>query len=115
MIQEVREIFSEGKIHRVIDSSISFSLLLLQSRGICNINHLDEEHTHRISIDLDDNAGVIDLFVTISGIPPLMDAMNESDTASNLTIDVIPSKLTDEDVNNYVSIKQDQIDDDQPQ
>lgn len=72
-------------------------------RGICNINHLDEERTHRMSIDLDDNAGVIDLFVTISGIAPMMEGMNESDTASNMTIDVIPSKLTEEDLKNYVS------------
>ena len=103
MIREFQEIFSEGRERST--SNRYHRLLFLVLRGICNINHLDEEHTHRISIDLDDNAGVIDLFVTISGITPMMEGMNESDTASNMTIDVIPSKLTEEDVKYYVSLK----------
>ncbi len=75
------------------------------SRGICNLNYLDEERTHKISVDLDDNAGVIDLFVTITGITPVPDVSNENETSSSLALDVIPSKLTEEDVENYVCIQ----------
>jgi hypothetical protein len=66
---------------------------------------LDEEQTHRISVDLDDNAGIIDLFVTITGIAPLQEGINENDTSSNIALDVIPSKLTDQDIEKYVCIK----------
>lgn len=69
------------------------------------MNHLDEERTHKISVDLDDNAGIIDLFVTITGIAPLLDISNESDTSSNLSLDVIPSKLTEEVIQEYVCRK----------
>ncbi len=75
------------------------------SRGICNLNYLDEERTHKISVDLDDNAGVIDLFVTITGITPVPDVSNENETSSSLALDVIPSKLTEEDMENYVCIQ----------
>ncbi len=67
---------------------------------------MDEERTHKISVDLDDNAGIIDLFVTITGITPLPEAINDSETASNAALDVIPSKLTDKDIENYVCIKE---------
>jgi len=66
---------------------------------------LEEERTHKISVDLDDNAGVIDLFVAITGITPLPEGTNDSETSSNIAFDVIPSKLTDEDIKNYVCIK----------
>jgi hypothetical protein len=79
--------------------------MILFSRGICYINHLDEERTHKISVDLDNNAGVIDLFVTITGITPVPDITNENETSSNIALDVIPSKLTKEDVENYVCIE----------
>ncbi len=67
---------------------------------------MDEERTHRLSIDLYDNAGVIDLFVTITGITPLAEASNDSETSSNIALDVIPSKLTEEDVEKYVCRKE---------
>ncbi|CAF1417032.1 unnamed protein product [Rotaria magnacalcarata] len=83
----------------VIDDTSSSGDLI--GRGCCNLTHLDEERTHKISLDLDDNAGVIDLFVTITGIAPLQDATNDSDTSSNVSLDVMPSKLTDEDMQYY--------------
>ncbi len=65
---------------------------------------MDEERTHKMAVDLDDNAGVVDLFITITGIAPLFEAINDSETSSNIALDVIPSKLTDEDIENYVCI-----------
>lgn len=65
---------------------------------------MDEEQTHQIAVDLDDNAGVIDLFLTITGIAPLSEAINDSEISSNIALDIIPSKLTDEDIENYVCI-----------
>ncbi|CAF1174131.1 unnamed protein product [Rotaria sp. Silwood1] len=70
-------------------------------RGICNLTHLDEERTHKILVDLDDNAGTVDLFVTITGIAPSQDVTNDSETSSNIALDIIPTKLTDEDIKNY--------------
>lgn len=67
--------------------------------------HLDEERTHRISVDLEDNVGVIDLFVTITGIAPVQELTNDIETSSNSSIDVLPSKITDEDIEYYVCIK----------
>jgi hypothetical protein len=72
------------------------------SRGICNLTHLDEECTHKLSVDLDDNAGVIDLFVTITGTTPLQEAANDGETASSVALDYIPTKLIDEDMQHYV-------------
>ena len=63
---------------------------------------MDEERTHRITVELSDNTGVIDLFVTITGITPLPEGLIDSETASNQSFDVIPSKLTREDIENYV-------------
>ncbi|CAF0731605.1 unnamed protein product [Rotaria sordida] len=73
----------------------------LIGRGICNLTHLDEERTHKISVDLDDNAGTIDLFVTITGITPSQDIANDSEIYSNTALDIIPTKLTDEDIEQY--------------
>lgn len=73
-------------------------------RGTCNLVHLDEERTHKISLDLDDNAGVIELFLTITGIAPLQDASNDVDSACNAPLESLPTKLTDEDIQNYVCI-----------
>jgi len=67
--------------------------------------HLDEERTHRISVDLEDNVGVIDLFVTITGIAPVQELTNDIET-SNSSIDILPSKITDEDIEYYVCIKE---------
>ena len=78
---------------------------VVRSRGICNLAHLAEEQTHRISVDLDDHAGVIDLFVTITGTNPTQEAANESDNSSNTVLDFIPSKLTDDDIERYVCIE----------
>ena len=66
--------------------------------------HLDEEKTHRLSIDLDEDAGTIDLFVTISGIAPIQETTNDSQTLSNIDLDVVPSKIRDEDIQHYVCI-----------
>jgi len=66
---------------------------------------LDEEQTHQIAVDLDDNAGVIDLFLTITGIAPLSEAINDSEISSNIALDIIPSKLTDKNIENFFFIK----------
>ena len=67
---------------------------------------MDEERTHKISVELDDNAGLIDLFVTITGITPSLELTNDSgETSSNISLDFIPSKLTDEDIQKYVCRK----------
>jgi hypothetical protein len=68
--------------------------------------HLDEERTHRVSVELDDNTGVIDLFVTITGTTPLQDVTSDVDSCLNLALEVIPSKLTEEDIQDYVRRKE---------
>ncbi|CAF2743898.1 unnamed protein product [Rotaria sp. Silwood2] len=70
-------------------------------RGICNLAHLDEERTHLIPVDLEDGAGIIDLFVTITGTTPLEEATNDGDSLANIALDFIPSKLSNEDIENY--------------
>ncbi|CAF0922999.1 unnamed protein product [Adineta steineri] len=70
-------------------------------RGICNLAHLDEEKTHRISVELENNTGFIDLFVTITGIAPIQELINDGETSSNGSIDVIQSKITDEEIEYY--------------
>jgi hypothetical protein len=67
------------------------------------LTHLDEERTHKVSVDLDDNSGTIDLFVTITGTTPSQEASNDGESANNAVLDVIPSKFTDEDLQRYVS------------
>lgn len=66
------------------------------------MTHLDEERTHKVSVDLDDKAGTIDLFVTITGTTPALEASNDGENSSSAVLDVIPSKLTDEDLQRYV-------------
>jgi hypothetical protein len=63
---------------------------------------LDEERTHRISVELEDGTGVIDLFVTITITTALQEATNDGDNSSQVALDVIPSRLTDEDIKRYV-------------
>ncbi|CAF1446188.1 unnamed protein product [Adineta ricciae] len=70
-------------------------------RGICNLSDLDEERTHRLLLDLDDNAGVIELFVTISGIAPAQELSNEAETLSTTSMDILPSRITDEEIEHY--------------
>jgi hypothetical protein len=74
-------------------------------RGVCNITHLTEERTHRIAVDLEDGAGTVDVFITITGTTPLQEATNDGDSSSNVALDYIPSKLTEEDINHYVCEK----------
>ena len=74
----------------------------LLSRGVCQLADLDEERTHRISVELEDGAGTIDLFVTITGTTPLQEATNDGESSTNVVLDVIPSKLTDEEIEHYV-------------
>ena len=71
-------------------------------RGICNLACLDEERTHQISIDLEDDAGILDIFVTITGTTPLQGAINTRESSANVAFDSIPSKLSDKDIKNYV-------------
>lgn len=66
---------------------------------------MNEEQTHRLSVDLDDNVGVIDLFVTISGITPCIDGLSETDSSVNISFDAPPSKITEEDTENYVRLE----------
>lgn len=80
--------------------------MIILCRGICNLAHLDEERTHKISVDLEDNVGVIDLFVTITGIAPVQEVINEAETASISSLDIISSKITNEDIAYYVCIKE---------
>ncbi|CAF1101576.1 unnamed protein product [Rotaria sordida] len=70
-------------------------------RGICNLAHLDEERTHLIPVDLEDGAGIIDLFVTITVTTALQEVTNDSESSTNVALDFIPSKLSDEDIEHY--------------
>jgi hypothetical protein len=63
---------------------------------------LDEERTHRISVDLEDNAGIIDLFVTITGTTPLQEATSDGDSTSNVVLENIPTRLSEADIEHYV-------------
>ncbi|CAF4892287.1 unnamed protein product, partial [Rotaria sp. Silwood2] len=74
----------------------------LIGRGFCNLAHLDEERTHFIPVDLEDGAGTIDLFVTITGTTSLQEATNDGESSVNVALDFIPSKLSDEDIKHYV-------------
>ena len=67
---------------------------------------MDEERTHKVSVDLEDNVGVIDLFVTITGIVPVQESINDAETSSNSSLDIVPSKITDGDIEYYVCIKE---------
>lgn len=64
---------------------------------------LDEERTHPISVELEENAGVIDLFVTITGTTPWTEPNNDGENSSNTSLEIIPSKLSEKDVEHYVS------------
>ena len=70
--------------------------------GICNVAHLDEEHTHRISVDLEDGAGVIDIFVTVTVTTALQKALSDGESSSQVALDSIPSRLTNEEIQHYV-------------
>ncbi len=74
-------------------------------RAILNLAHLDEERTHRRSVDLEDGTGVIDLFITITVTTALQEATNDGENAANVALDVIPSRLTEEDIRYYVRNK----------
>ncbi|CAF3927185.1 unnamed protein product [Adineta steineri] len=73
----------------------------LVGRGLCNIAHLDEERTHRIPVDLEDDAGVIELFVTITQTTALQEATSDGDSSTNVALESMPSKLTEKDINHY--------------
>lgn len=72
--------------------------------GICNLSHLEEERTHRLPVELEDGAGIIDIFVTITGTTPLQEATNYGESSANLALESMPSKLTDEEIRRYVRI-----------
>jgi hypothetical protein len=72
--------------------------------GTCNLAHLDEERTHRISVDLEDGAGVIDLFVTITITTALQEALSDGESSSQVALDSISSRLTDEEIQHYVRV-----------
>ncbi|CAF4545659.1 unnamed protein product, partial [Rotaria sp. Silwood2] len=73
----------------------------LIGRAICNLAHLDEERTHLIPVDLEDSAGTIDLFVTITRTTALQEATSDGESTSNVALDSIPSKLSDGDIEKY--------------
>ncbi len=73
------------------------------SSGICNVAHLDEERTHRISVDLEDGAGVIDIFVTVTITTALQKALSDGECSSQVALESIPSRLSDEEIQHYVS------------
>lgn len=74
-------------------------------RGFCNLTNLDEEKTHKISVDFDDHVAVIDVFITITGTAPSAESLNDGETSFNTTmtttIETVPSKLTEKDVERY--------------
>ncbi|CAF3277495.1 unnamed protein product [Rotaria socialis] len=70
-------------------------------RATCNLSHLAEEQTHKLPVELEDNAGTIDVFITITGTTPLQEATNDGDSSCNVALEYIPSKLTDEDIGRY--------------
>lgn len=74
-------------------------------RGICNLAHLEEERTHVIPVDLEDDAGTIDLFITITGTTPFQEATNDGESTANVVMDSMPSKLSNEDIQHYVRHK----------
>ena len=100
MISAVQEISSAGKTRLSLTPGVECSL----SRAVCQLAHLDEERTHRLSVDLEDGAGIIDIFVTITGTTPQQEATSEGDSANNVALDAIPSKLTPEEIQHYVRI-----------
>jgi len=63
---------------------------------------LDEERTHRISVELEDGTGIIDLFITITTTTTLQEATSDGDSSVNVALETIPSRLTDEDYKHYV-------------
>ena len=64
---------------------------------------MEEERTHRIPVDLEDGTGTIDIFVTITGTTPLQEATNDGESSANVALESIPSRLTKEDLDHYVS------------
>ncbi len=65
---------------------------------------MDEERTHRISVDLEDGAGVIDLFVTVTITTALQEALSDGESSSQVALDSISSRLTDEEIQHYVRV-----------
>lgn len=63
---------------------------------------MDEEKTHMIPLDLEDGAGIIDLFITITGTTPLQEATNDGENSANVALEHIPSQLSREDFQRYV-------------
>lgn len=65
---------------------------------------MDEERTHRIPVELEDNAGVVELFVTITVTTALQEVMSDGDSSSQIALESIPSRLTEEDIEHYVCV-----------
>lgn len=80
--------------------------------GFCNLTNLDEEKTHKISVDFDDHVAVIDVFITITGTAPSVESWNDGETSFNTTmtstIETVPSKITEKDFERYVSRSNDE-------
>jgi hypothetical protein len=74
-------------------------------RGLCNLAHLSEEKTHRLTVDLEDGTGIIELFVTITATTALQEATSDGDSSANIALDIMPTKLTDADFKHYVRNK----------
>lgn len=79
-------------------------LVLFRFSGVCNLNELEQERTHRKTIELEDDAGVIDVFITITGTTPLQEATNDGESSANVVLETMPSRLTSEDIEHYVSV-----------
>lgn len=65
---------------------------------------MDEERTHRIPVELEDGAGVVDLFITVTVTTALQEATNDGESSSQIALESIPSRLTEEDIQHYVSL-----------
>ena len=66
---------------------------------------MEEERTHRIPVELEDNAGVIELFVTITITTALQEVMSDGDSSSQIALEWIPSRLAEEDIEHYVCFR----------
>jgi len=71
-------------------------------RALCNLAHLAEEKTHRLSVEIEDSTGIIELFVTITATTALEEATSDGESSANIALDIMPSKLTDADFKHYV-------------
>lgn len=80
-----------------------FLLIIVSYSGLCHISGLEQEKTHRKTIELEDGCGMIDIFITITGTTPTYENINDNDSLASVALDVIPTKINEEDIERYVS------------